>query len=119
VKTKKVASISLLGLFFCIMLFGGLVPMVDFKFGGLVDNVSGRSSYVSDRWFYGHGGGKIWPVNGHMNESGRDGEVGSPNGRFGISDRNNYERGRKLGEEMNERKDSNCLVSETMPANHI
>ncbi|WJX78147.1 hypothetical protein P8452_61398 [Trifolium repens] len=109
VKTKKVASISLLGLFFCIMLFGGLVPMVDFKFGGLVDNVSGRSSYVSDRWFYGHGGGKIWPVNGHMNESGRDGEVGSPNGRFGISDRNNYERGRKLGEEMNERKDSSCF----------
>lgn len=109
VKTKKVASISLLGLFFCIMLFGGLVPLVDFKFGGLVDNVSGRSSYVSDRWFYGHGGGKIWPVNGHMNESGRNGEAGFPNGRFGISDRNNYERGRKLGEEMNDRKDSSCF----------
>jgi hypothetical protein len=44
-----------------------------------------------------------------MNESGRDGEVGSPNGRFGISDRNTYERGRKLGEEMNERKDSSCF----------
>ncbi|CAK8543031.1 unnamed protein product [Lathyrus sativus] len=109
VKTKKVASISLLGLFFCIMLFGGLVPLVDFKFGGLVDNLSGRSSYASDRWLYGQGGGRIWPVNDPMKESGRDGEVGLSNGRFGISDRNNCERGCKLGEEMNELKNSSCF----------
>lgn len=109
VKTKKVASISLLGLFFCIMLFGGLVPLVDFKFGGLVDNLSGRSSYVSDRWLYGQGGSRIWPVNDPMKETGRDGEVGLSNGRFGISDRNNYERGRKLAEEMSELKNSSCF----------
>lgn len=109
VKTKKVASISLLGLFFFIMLFGGLVPLVDFKFGGLVDNVSGRSSYVSDRWLYGQGGGRIWPVSGYRNESERDEELGFSNGRFGISDRNNYERGRKLGEEMNGWKDTSCF----------
>ncbi|KAL5059134.1 hypothetical protein RYX36_030738 [Vicia faba] len=109
VKTKKVASISLLGLFFCIMLFGGLVPLVDFKFGGLVDNLSGRSSYVSDRWLYGQGGSRVWTVNDHMKESGRDADVGLSNGRFSVSDRNNYERGRKLGEDMNELKNSSCF----------
>ncbi|OIW03204.1 hypothetical protein TanjilG_21836 [Lupinus angustifolius] len=105
VKTKKVASISLLGLFFFIMLFGGLVPMVDVKFGGLVNNLTGRSSYVSDRWVYGQGGGKVWPVNGgHRNESERDEDVGFSDGRFSISDKRNYERRRKL-EESNERHD--------------
>ncbi|TKY62740.1 bZIP transcription factor 28 [Spatholobus suberectus] len=59
-KTKKVASISLLGLFFFIVLFGGLVPLVDFKFGGLVDSVpgTGRSGYVSDG-VCDHGGGRF------------------------------------------------------------
>nr|KYP64084.1 TGACG-sequence-specific DNA-binding protein TGA-1B [Cajanus cajan] len=106
VKTKKVASISLLGLFFFIMLFGGLVPLVDFKFGGLVDNVpgTGMSSYVSDR-VYGHGGGKVWPLsNGHRNGSERDEEVGFSNGRFSVSDRVNNERGRRLGEEKGDRQ---------------
>ncbi|KAJ1405264.1 Basic-leucine zipper domain [Sesbania bispinosa] len=93
VKTKKVASISLLGLFFFIMLFGGLVPLVDVNFGGLVDNFPGRSSYVSDK-FYGQGGGKVWPVNGHKNGS----------ERFSISDRTNYDRGRKL-EQTHEQQD--------------
>ncbi|KAL2320614.1 hypothetical protein Fmac_029583 [Flemingia macrophylla] len=101
VKTKKVASISLLGLFFFIMLFGGLVPLVDFKFGGLVDNAPGtaRSSYVSDK-VYGFGGGKVWSLsNGLSSGSKRDEEVGFSNGRFSVSDRMNYERGRRLGEE--------------------
>lgn len=30
------------------MLFGGFAPVVDFMFGGLVDDVPARSSYVSD-----------------------------------------------------------------------
>ena len=106
-KTKKVASISLLGLFFFIMLFGGLVPVVDFRFGGLVDNVpgTGSSNYVSDR-VYGHGGGKVWSLNGPRNGSGRDGDVGFSNGRFSVSDRvKNYEkRGRNLREERHDRK---------------
>ncbi|XP_044506771.1 bZIP transcription factor 17-like [Mangifera indica] len=34
-KTKKVASISFLGLLFFVLLFGGLVPLVDVKYGGL------------------------------------------------------------------------------------
>ncbi|KAE9599740.1 hypothetical protein Lal_00045966 [Lupinus albus] len=99
VKTKKVASISLLGLFFFIMLFGGLVPMVDVKFGGLVNNLTGRSSYISDRWVYGQSGGKVWPVNGgHRNESERGEDVGFSDGRFSLSDKRNYERRRKLDE---------------------
>ncbi|CAJ1916209.1 unnamed protein product [Sphenostylis stenocarpa] len=104
-KTKKVASISFLGLFFFIMLFGGLVPLVDFKFGSLVDNVpgTGMSSYVSDR-VYGHGGGKVWSVNGPRNGSERDEEVGFSNERFRVKDRMNYETGRQLGEEKGERQ---------------
>ncbi|KAE9586316.1 hypothetical protein Lal_00000968 [Lupinus albus] len=106
-KTKKVASISLLGLFFFIMLFGGLVPLMDVKFGGLVNNLTGRSSYVIDRWVYGQDGGKgkVWPVNGgHRNGSERDEDVTFSDGRFSISDRRNYERRRKL-EELHERHD--------------
>lgn len=107
-KTKKVASISFLGLFFFIMLFGGLVPLVDFKFGGLVDNVpdTGISRNVSDR-VYGHGGGKVWSVNGPRNGSERDEEVGFSNERFSIKDKMNYERGRHLGEERGERQSPN------------
>ncbi|XP_027349765.1 bZIP transcription factor 17-like [Abrus precatorius] len=110
VKTKKVASISLLGLFFFIMLFGGLVPLVDVKFEGLVNNVPSGYSYVSDR-LYGQGGGKVWPVNGgHINGSERIEEVGFSSGGFGVSDRINYERGRKLGEETHEWQDPNSFV---------
>ncbi|KAK7322498.1 hypothetical protein VNO77_25879 [Canavalia gladiata] len=110
VKTKKVASISLLGLFFFIMLFGGLVPLVDFKFGGLVDNVPGRSSYVSNM-LYGQSGGKVWPVNGsHRNGSERDKGVGFSNGRFSVSNGMNYKRGRKLRDETHEWQDPNDFV---------
>lgn len=106
VKTKKVASISLLGLFLFIMLFGGLVPLVDVKFGGLVDDVSGRSSYVSDKLF-GQGGGKVWPVNGgHRNGSERDEKVEFSNGRFW----NQHEGDRKLVEETNECKNPSGFV---------
>ncbi|XP_074320530.1 bZIP transcription factor 17-like [Silene latifolia] len=34
-KTKKVASVSLLGLLFFMLLFGGLVPMVNVRYGGV------------------------------------------------------------------------------------
>ncbi|KAF7803977.1 bZIP transcription factor 17 [Senna tora] len=103
-KTKKVASISFLGLLFFILLFGGLVPLVDVKFGGIVDDVSGRSRYVSDR-FYSQHGGKVWPVIGSRNGSGGDKGVGFSSGRFGIPDRITNERGRKLGEERHNQQD--------------
>lgn len=103
-KAKKVASMSLLGLFLFILLFGGFAPLVDVMFGGLVDDVPGRSSYVSSDGFY-----------GHWNGSERDGEVGFYNGRFGISShrKDNYERGRILGEEKMDEgkgKDPNGFV---------
>ncbi|KAI3811765.1 hypothetical protein L1987_21495 [Smallanthus sonchifolius] len=45
-KTKKVASVSFLGLLLFILLFGGLVPIMNVKFGGVVtDGVySGKSN---------------------------------------------------------------------------
>jgi len=39
-KTKKVASISLLGLLFFFLLFGGLVPMVNLRYGRVGDGFS-------------------------------------------------------------------------------
>ncbi|CAL0323520.1 unnamed protein product [Lupinus luteus] len=101
VKTKKVASISFLGLFFFMMLFGGFFSLLGVKFGGLVNNLTGRSSYVSDRSLYGlgGGGGKVWPVSGgHGNGSLRDEDVEFSDGNFSISERTNYTRRRKLEE---------------------
>ncbi|KAK9069262.1 hypothetical protein SSX86_013378 [Deinandra increscens subsp. villosa] len=44
-KTKKVASISFLGLLLFILLFGGLVPIMNVKLGGVTDGVySGKSN---------------------------------------------------------------------------
>lgn len=102
-KTKKVASISLLGLLFFFLLFGGLVPLVNVKFDGLVDGVSGRSRYVSDR-SYSQLEGKVLPINGSRN--GYEGRGGFSCGRFGISDRMTDGRGRKLGEETHNQRDS-------------
>ena len=67
-KTKKVASISLLGLLFFLLLFGGLVPIMNFNLGGLREKVPVESDYVSDR-FYDQHRGKILSVNGHFNGS--------------------------------------------------
>ncbi|KAF8044714.1 hypothetical protein N665_7184s0002 [Sinapis alba] len=43
-KTKKVASVSFLGLLFCLFLFGALVPIVNVSYGGRVLDVSVNSS---------------------------------------------------------------------------
>ncbi|KNA05108.1 hypothetical protein SOVF_193430 [Spinacia oleracea] len=51
-KTKKVASVSLLGLLFCMLLFGGLVPLVNVKYGGLgigFDGVQKGSVFMVDK----------------------------------------------------------------------
>lgn len=104
-KTKKVASVCLLGLFFFVLLFGGLAPLVNVKFDGLVDDTYGRSRYVSDR-FYGQLGGKVWPVNGPTDRSEGYKGVGSSSGRFSVFDRMTGERGRNLGEETHNQQDS-------------
>lgn len=106
-KTKKVASVSFLGLLFFVLLCGGLVPFVDVRYGGIGDKVPVGYGYGSDR-FYGQQRGKVLSVNGYSNGSGGSVGVGFSSGQFDISNSNrvNYERGRKLGEESKfERKD--------------
>ncbi|KAL2930020.1 bZIP transcription factor 17 [Bienertia sinuspersici] len=51
-KTKKVASVSFLGLLFCLLLFGGLVPLVNVKYGGFgngFDDVQKGSVFMVDQ----------------------------------------------------------------------
>ncbi|KAF3555605.1 hypothetical protein F2Q69_00010388 [Brassica cretica] len=50
-KTKKVASISFLGLVFCLFLFGALAPVVNVNYGGISGAFYGnyRSNYVTDQ----------------------------------------------------------------------
>ncbi|KAJ7972071.1 BZIP transcription factor [Quillaja saponaria] len=98
-KTKKVASISFLGLFFFILLFGGLVPMVNVKFRGIWSDASGRSTYVSDG-FYSQHRGRVLHVNDHLNGSQGGKQVGFSSGKFDVSDRTNYERSCIGGEQL-------------------
>ncbi|XP_059300317.1 bZIP transcription factor 17 [Lycium ferocissimum] len=45
VKTKRVASVSFLGLLFFMLLFGGLVPIVNLRYGGSREPFTSRSGY--------------------------------------------------------------------------
>ncbi|KAH9675239.1 bZIP transcription factor 17 [Citrus sinensis] len=83
-KTKKVASVSFLGLLFFILLFGGLVPLVDVKYGGIRDGVSG--GYFSSG-FYNQHRGRVLTINGYSNGSGESMGIGFPNGRVGFDNR--------------------------------
>ena len=101
-KTKKVASVSFLGLLFFVMLFGGLVPFVNVRYGGIGDKVPGGVGYVSDR-FYDR---QLWRVSGaneYSNGSGGSVGGGFSSGEFDNPNRVNYVRGRVLNEEY-ERK---------------
>ncbi|WOH06337.1 hypothetical protein DCAR_0625762 [Daucus carota subsp. sativus] len=69
-KTKKVASVSFLGFLFFILLFGGLVPMVSVKHGGLTGMWLGRSDYEENRFGQEHHVGKVLVVNGTDHDSG-------------------------------------------------
>lgn len=89
-KTKKVASVSFLGLLFFILLFGGLVPLVDVKYGGIRDGVSG--GYFS-RGFYNQHRGRVLTINGYSNGSGENMGIGFPNGRVGFGNRIHCARG--------------------------
>ncbi|XP_031263841.1 bZIP transcription factor 17-like [Pistacia vera] len=89
-KTKKVASVSFLGLLFFVLLFGGLVPLVDVKYGGMRDGASG--GYFSSR-FYDQHRGRVLTVNGHLNGSHEDRRIGFSNGKFDIGNRVHCERG--------------------------
>ncbi|KAG2290728.1 hypothetical protein Bca52824_050332 [Brassica carinata] len=55
-RTKKVASISFLGLLFCLFLFGALAPVVNVSYGGISGAFYGnyRSNYVTDQIYNQH-----------------------------------------------------------------
>ncbi|KAL6532862.1 hypothetical protein OROGR_013822 [Orobanche gracilis] len=61
-KTKKVAGVSFLGLLFFFMLFGCLVPMVNVRYGGVRETLTGGESYASDE-FYDKHHGRVLMVN--------------------------------------------------------
>lgn len=62
-KTKKVASVSFLGLMFFILLFGGLVPMVNVRYGGVREAFRDGSGYAESRFYEKHYG-KVLAVDG-------------------------------------------------------
>lgn len=62
-KTKKVAGVSFLGLLFFIMLFGGLVPMVNVRYGGTREVFTGGESYIRGGFNERHHG-RVLMVNG-------------------------------------------------------
>ncbi|KAL0404775.1 UNVERIFIED_CONTAM: bZIP transcription factor 17 [Sesamum radiatum] len=62
-KTKKVAGVSFLGLLFFIMLFGGLVPMVNVRYGGVREAFTGGESYIGGGFNEKHYG-RVLMVNG-------------------------------------------------------
>ncbi|CAL1385822.1 unnamed protein product [Linum trigynum] len=65
-KTKKVASVSLLGLLFFIFMFGGLLPVINVKYGGPGENVDRRfHDSFSDQHFR----GRVLVADGHSNRS--------------------------------------------------
>jgi len=101
-KTKKVASVSFLGLLFFVMLFGGLVPLVNVRYGGIGDKVPVGVGYVSDR-FYDRQLGRVLSVNEYSNGSGGSVGGGFSSGEFDHPNRVNYVRGRVRIEEY-ERK---------------
>lgn len=62
-KTKKVAGISFLGLLFFIMLFGFLTPIVNLRYGGVMETLTGGESYVGGGFYEKHHG-RVLMVNG-------------------------------------------------------
>ncbi|KAK1386710.1 BZIP domain-containing protein [Heracleum sosnowskyi] len=71
-KTKKVASVSFLGVLFFMLLFGGLVPMVNVRYGGIRDAISGGSGYIGNG-VYDQRHERILMVNGTNHEYGSKG----------------------------------------------
>ncbi|KAL3637107.1 hypothetical protein CASFOL_019406 [Castilleja foliolosa] len=62
-KTKKVASVSFIGLLFFMMLFGGLVPMVNVRYGGVKEALTGGEGYIGGGFSEKHRG-RVLMVNG-------------------------------------------------------
>ncbi|KAF8398196.1 hypothetical protein HHK36_017122 [Tetracentron sinense] len=87
-KTKKVASVSLLGVLFFMLLFGGLVPFVNVRYGGSRDIVTSGLNFSSSGFNGGRTQGMVLTVNGHLNGSDQSVGEGScvRNSGFGEGD---------------------------------
>lgn len=104
-KTKKVASVSFLGLLFFVLLFGGLVPFIDIKYG-VTDGVSG--GYFGSS-FYDQHRGRVLTVNGYSNGSHENKGIGFSNGRVDIGNRNKIRCERGIETKEKESQPSPCL----------
>ncbi|KAG8372167.1 hypothetical protein BUALT_Bualt12G0038300 [Buddleja alternifolia] len=62
-KTKKVAGVSFLGLLLFFLFFGGLVPMVNVKYGGIRETFTGEENYTGAGFYEKHRG-RVLMVNG-------------------------------------------------------
>ncbi|MCD9640360.1 hypothetical protein HAX54_025636 [Datura stramonium] len=74
VKTKKVASISFLGVLFFMLLFGGLVPLLNVRYGGMREPFMSGDSFGSG--FYEKHHGRVLAVDGPVNGTGYSGKYG-------------------------------------------
>ncbi|KAJ8648692.1 hypothetical protein MRB53_001715 [Persea americana] len=89
-KTKKVASVSFMGLLFFLLIFGGLVPFVDIKFAGIRTPASGRLNFVKGGFDGGKPRGRVLAVSGHLNASDQESRFGLYAGKASYK-RNNPE----------------------------
>ncbi|XVE95723.1 hypothetical protein REPUB_Repub02eG0123800 [Reevesia pubescens] len=81
-KTKKVASVSLLGIVFFLFLFGGLVPIVNVRY----DKTPVGSGFVSDGFYEVHRG-RVLRVDSHLNGSNDSRNAAFSYGKFDVSNR--------------------------------
>lgn len=84
-KTKKVASVSFMGLLLFLLFVGGLVPFTNNdKYAGSRNLDSGRLDFVKNGFGRGQSQGKILTVSGHLNVSDENNRFGLYNGNSGY-----------------------------------
>ncbi|GLT88051.1 hypothetical protein SLE2022_060940 [Rubroshorea leprosula] len=99
-KTKKVASVSFLGLLFFVLLFGGLLPIMNVKYGGISDSMSDGSGFVGDGFYDSHRG-RVLQVSGHLNVSDESRDMGYSRGKLDVIHKVPGESGHVVGSEDN------------------
>ncbi|KAK8532046.1 hypothetical protein V6N13_131394 [Hibiscus sabdariffa] len=104
-KTKKVASVSLLGMLFFILLFSGLVPIVNLRY----DSTPVGSGFVGDGFYRVHGG-KVLRVDSHLNGSNNGRDAAFSYGNFDVSNRVN-----RRGSESNVEKKETGVQNASEP----
>ncbi|KAK4769907.1 hypothetical protein SAY87_030439 [Trapa incisa] len=103
-RTKKVASVSFLGLLFFILFFGGLVPTVNVRFGGIGDRVPGGIGHFNGGVYDEHRG-RVFTANGRENGTHQTTKSGL------TTDRMNPEMGQHGDEVVQLRNGSGPLVA--------